>query len=525
MNIASIVRHHRLSLLAAGLLSVSLGSHVSAQSAGGSGANAGRAVQGAPIPSVLPARLSDVEGGVQVVQLTAPAAFAAPDQVLPGQISPGQIPPPPPDTPTTEAVVNMPVLAGMQVETGNDGRAELEFSDGSVARVTPNSAVSVLVLNGSGEQLQAVRGLSYFEVGAQTAGTLSVQVGPDQAGLVPDSLVRVNLDSTPYLVSALRGSAFVHEESSGVGFVLAAGQTATLDPTSPTAYDLKTDLAADSWDTWNDDRDGALAEMAGVETNARVGNGAPDAQAWNDLDYYGTWYNVPGQGMAWAPDGVDASFDPYGSGSWGFYSGIGPTWISAYPWGWLPYRCGAWNYFDSFGWGWQPGGGCLGFGGLGWHPYAGVRHAPRSYRLPQPPFLPRTHYAGIPVIRPASSGAMLAYGFRQPGSARPAVRSFALSAADSANGEAAFAPVLPLESRLAVQTRLSYRSGYGGSAGSGLQGNHILGGHVMVHPVAPAVRPGVAPPPAPRGSYAAPVRVAPAPAAPHVAAPAAAHGH
>ena len=27
----------------------------------------------------------------------------------------------------------------------------------------------------------------------------------------------------------------------------------------------------------------------------------------------------------------------------------------AEPWGYMPYQCGAWNYYNSFGWGWAPG--------------------------------------------------------------------------------------------------------------------------------------------------------------------------
>src|SRR5690349_12788196 len=38
-----------------------------------------------------------------------------------------------------QAQANMPLLAGYAVATGQDGQAEVEFTDGSVARVTPNS--------------------------------------------------------------------------------------------------------------------------------------------------------------------------------------------------------------------------------------------------------------------------------------------------------------------------------------------------------------------------------------------------
>ena len=42
-----------------------------------------------------------------------------------------------------QAVMNMPVLDGSRIQTGGDGQAEVEFGDGSVARLTPNSSLSV----------------------------------------------------------------------------------------------------------------------------------------------------------------------------------------------------------------------------------------------------------------------------------------------------------------------------------------------------------------------------------------------
>ena len=85
----------------------------------------------------------------------------------------------------------------------------------------------------------------------------------------------------------------------------------------PAGYSVSAAIASISWDAWNSDRDAQLNAMASGETNARDGSENADAGAWDDLDYYGTWYDVPGVGEAWAPDGVNADFDPYGAGAWG----------------------------------------------------------------------------------------------------------------------------------------------------------------------------------------------------------------
>jgi hypothetical protein len=112
----------------------------------------------------------------------------------------------------------------------------------------------------------------------------------------------------------------------------------------------------------------------------------------SDLDANGNWYNVPGQGYVWSPydaQAVGVSFDPYGYGHWVNYPGRGYVWVSGYDWGYAPFQCGLWNYYDNFGWGWAPGGGCNpwwglnGFGGGGWG--YNIGRPPRGYLPPRRP--------------------------------------------------------------------------------------------------------------------------------------------
>ena len=66
-------------------------------------------------------------------------------------------------------------------------------------------------------------------------------------------------------------------------------------------------------------------------------------------------------------------------GVWAYYPGSGYQWVSAYPWGWTPYRCGSWLFNQSFGWGWLPGGCMNGFG------FVPVVGAPVGFHRPLPP--------------------------------------------------------------------------------------------------------------------------------------------
>lgn len=76
----------------------------------------------APQPAARAIRLSSVDGQVQLSQGT---------QLL-----------------ANPAVVNTPLFEGSLLTTGDDGRAEIQFEDGSVARLSPNSSMTLAVLRG-----------------------------------------------------------------------------------------------------------------------------------------------------------------------------------------------------------------------------------------------------------------------------------------------------------------------------------------------------------------------------------------
>jgi len=52
-----------------------------------------------------------------------------------------------PDSQFAQAYPNMPLMQGSTLKTGEDGRAEIQLEDGSVARLTPNSSATVSVLS------------------------------------------------------------------------------------------------------------------------------------------------------------------------------------------------------------------------------------------------------------------------------------------------------------------------------------------------------------------------------------------
>jgi hypothetical protein len=203
------------------------------------------------------------------------------------------------------ALVNTPLFEGMQVLTSEDGRAELEFDDGSVIRLSPDSSLMLTVLRGDGgsgsAEIELSSGLGYFELQGGSAGNQTrVRFGDAVVTASGFTVLRVNLDNPPGELAVFSGNAHL-ERGRSVALDLHGGQSVTLNASDPVQYLLAESIEPDSWDTWNSDRDQSLTALAATRTGAA--NSLPESNnpAWNDLDANGNWYNVPGTGSVWSP--------------------------------------------------------------------------------------------------------------------------------------------------------------------------------------------------------------------------------
>jgi hypothetical protein len=294
------------------------------------------------------------------------------------------------------ALANMPLFAGSQVTTGNDGRTEIQLEDGSVIRLSPNSTLTFPVIEkrGSGTHTEVVLngGLAYFELQPSTSeSSLRVSYGSASFAATSFSVVRITLDTPPGELAVFSGNVHL-DKGDSLQLDIHGGESLALDSGNSTKYELHESIQPDSWDTWNADRDQLLNAEASQQTSASGSLGGTVA-GMADLDANGNWYDVPGQGYVWSPYDAQtqgASFDPYGYGHWVYYPRYGWVWVSGYGWGYAAFDCGEWNYFDSFGWGWAPGGGCSPWwGGGGWGYNLG--NGPRGYRPPVRPIKPPIH--------------------------------------------------------------------------------------------------------------------------------------
>ena len=328
------------------------------------------------------------------------------------------------NTGSDTAQLNMPLTEGLRVTTGEDGQAEVEFEDGSLVRLTPNSSLGLdhLSVDTGGNyqtQLGLVHGLVYAELRAASKYAYQLNVDGALISPVENATIRVNLDEPPTVIAVLTGRAHVERTYDAVGYRtdVRGGETLTADPFDASRYFLSQQIAQDSWDNWNEERDQAAADEAASRTTARDSLEGDHGYGWSDLDANGSWYDVPGQGQVWQPTvAMNAGFDPYGYGSWAWSSGSGYVWASGYSWGWTPFRCGNWSFWGGFGWGWAPGVNC-GFGGWGFPGgifVINILRPPLGYPFPLRPVRGPSGVHPIIVVHPGHGPGMPVYPVQGP---------------------------------------------------------------------------------------------------------------
>ena len=459
------------------------------------------------------------------------------------------------DTP----MLNMPLVEGTRLVTGDYGQAEVEFEDGSVVRLTPRSVLSLDVLSladgAARTQMTLLGGMAYFEL--RKAAGYAYQLNVAGAVITPAANVtlRVNVDEPPATLAVLAGEVRVEHQgkdaNEGFKATVRQGESLRGDSKDDSRYFLNAQIAPESWDQWNVSRDAAAADEADVRTSARDGFAGQQGYGWSDLDASGSWYDVPGQGQTWQPAAADDGFDPYGYGSW-VYVNTSYAWVSGYAWGWTPFRCGRWTWTAGFGWGWLPGRSCGVFGYAGEEGgYGGVHLAkgPPHYNKPLRPMPGPGHSPVHPILivhgpdgaRPALKGGAVVLGKVRLEPLRPlgggpgrgtVVVGQALNRdfpVDRTTGQ----PVLGREATntagqdgrdLGGWIPVQGKPGAVGSPGSGARpGRPVLPtpvARVPVPPAAPTIAPTIAPARAPQPVRAAPIQSAPVQNAPVRVAPA-----
>ena len=257
------------------------------------------------------------------------------------------------------AFVNTPIQQGFKLATDANSFAEVEFENGSTARLGQSSELDFTSLalspeGGKINHLTLAQGYATFAVTPERGDVYEVLAAGSTYGAASRAIFRIDMDEGGQQMKVFKGEVSV-QSPNGTGTV-AANHVLEITPAGTDAFQVTEGVKEDAWDEWVDKRQAT----ATVATNkARPGDGSLYAGSslygWNDLSYFGMWNYLPGYGNCWSPM-MGSGWAPYSIGRWAWYPGFGYTWISGLPWGWLPFHYGNWIYPAGLGWCWLPGG-------------------------------------------------------------------------------------------------------------------------------------------------------------------------
>jgi hypothetical protein len=296
-------------------------------------------------------RLSYVEGGVQIARGSA-------DQFDKGML-------------------NLPITQNTQLRTSEDGRAEVEFEDGSTLRIGQNTSIEFPQLSlrdsgGKASYIEVAKGTAYVDFSGDKKDEFVLQFGKEKIALTNSARLRIQVDPDGTSVAVFKGDVQVEDASGALR--VKKNQTGVFDASGE--QKLVKDIEDAPLDAWDKEQSDYHVRYASKSSQSY----SPYSYGTADLAYYGNFFNAPGYGMCWQPYFVGMGWDPFMDGAWAFYPGSGFGWVSSYPWGWVPYHYGTWVFLPGYGWAWQPGGVWT-----GWYSTPRVLNPPSGFRAPKAP--------------------------------------------------------------------------------------------------------------------------------------------
>src|SRR4051812_8199235 len=240
----------------------------------------------------------------------------------------------------SSAFVNLPIVQDSILATGHDGYAEVEFEDGSTARLTPDSELTFPELSrddrGSKTSVWLQHGIAYFNLKHSKGDDFSLRVGSDLFYPSKKSHFRIAMAGNNADVAMFDGQMQLRR-SNGQFVDLRKHETLSLASDDSDRYFLAKNVAAGPDDDWDSQRE---KQLEALDQSLKL----PQYRAYTDLGAYGAFQTFNGYGSLWRPYGVGFDWDPFANGAWVSYPSAGTIWVSYSPWGWTPYRYGNWVF-------------------------------------------------------------------------------------------------------------------------------------------------------------------------------------
>ena len=176
-----------------------------------------------------------------------------------------------------------PVQEGFLLRTHADSFAEVEFENGSTARLGEDSAIffeQLALANQTGGKLNRLslrRGYATFNIDLAREDIFEVEAQGTEIELEESAEFRVDLDTPQTHIKVFDGRVFVEGPMGTVE--VEANQTLTLNPDGEELIELRSGITEDAWDQWNRERD----KLRTLQARGGTLGGAP----YDDRDYDG----------------------------------------------------------------------------------------------------------------------------------------------------------------------------------------------------------------------------------------------
>jgi hypothetical protein len=245
-----------------------------------------------------------------------------------------------------QAVLNRPLTTSDNVWTDKDSRAELSVGT-AVMRMGAETSLTLTNVSNETVQVQLHQGTLNLRVRQLHDGEIYEVDSPNVAFTAQkggEYRFDVHPDKDESIVTVWKGEG--DATGNGPAIRVHAKQQVQFYGTS-LAHNIHETPHPDGFDDWCRVRD----ERQDNSYSARYV--APGVVGYEDLDYYGTWRDIPPYGPIWVP-AVAAGWAPYRFGHWIWVGPWGWTWVDDAPWGFAPFHYGRWVYHTGF-WGWAPG--------------------------------------------------------------------------------------------------------------------------------------------------------------------------
>ncbi|MEE8257002.1 MAG: FecR family protein, partial [Acidobacteriota bacterium] len=182
-----------------------------------------------------------------------------------------------------------PVQEGFLLRTHADSFAEVEFENGSTARLGEDSELFFEQLalasqtGGKLNRLSLRRGYATFNVDLAREDIFEVEAQGTEIELEESAEFRVDLDIPQTHIKVFDGRLFVEGPTGTVE--VEADQTLTLNPDGEELIELRSGITEDAWDQWNRERDNLRVLQARGGT---LGSAPYDDRHYDDGHVYST---------------------------------------------------------------------------------------------------------------------------------------------------------------------------------------------------------------------------------------------